>query len=62
MQVPIDAVGSRFPTDREVALRRLERSGIILTTTEATLFEWVGSADHPRFREISALVKQRTGD
>ena len=62
VQVPTDAVGSRFPTDREVALRRLERSGVILTTTEATLFEWLGSADHPRFREIASLVKERTGD
>ncbi len=62
VQVPVDAVGSRFPTDLEIALRRLERSGITLTTTEATLFEWVESADHPRFREISALVKGRTGD
>ncbi len=62
VQVPIDAVGSRFPTDLDAALRRLERSGITLTTTEAIVFEWVESADHPRFREISALVKERMGD
>ena len=62
VQVPIDAVGSRFSTDLAVALRRLERSGVTLTTTEATLFEWVESADHPRFREISALVKERRDD
>ena len=62
VQVPVDAVGSRFPFDREVAFRRLEHAGVILTTTEATLFEWVESADHPRFRVISALVKERTAD
>jgi len=59
VQIPIDAVGSRFATDRDVALRRLERAGVTLTTAEATLFEWVENADHPQFRAISALVKDR---
>lgn len=62
VQVPVDAVGSRFASDREVALRRLERAGAILTTAEACLFEWVEAADHPQFRAIAALVKERTSD
>ena len=62
VQVPVDAVGSRFESDRAIALRRLEQAGAILTTAEATLFEWVETADHPRFRAISALVKERTAD
>ena len=62
VQVVVDAVGSRFATDREVALRRLERAGVILTTAEAVLFEWSEAADHPQFRAISALVKERTVD
>ena len=61
VQVPVDAVGSRFAVDHEVALRRLERAGVILTTAEATLFEWVETAEHPQFRAIAALVKERTG-
>ena len=61
VQIPVDAVGSRFSVDREVALRRLERAGAVISTTEAALFEWVGDARHPRFKEISALVKERTG-
>jgi nicotinamidase-related amidase len=60
VQVPADAVGSRFAIDREYALRRLEAAGAILTTTEAVLFEWTETAEHPRFKEISALVKGRT--
>ena len=60
MQVPADAVGSRFAVDREFALRRLERAGAVVTTAEAALFEWLGAAEHPRFKEISALVKART--
>ena len=60
VQVPADAVGSRFPLDRDVALRRMEVAGAIITTTEAVLFEWIEGADHEHFREISALVKERT--
>jgi nicotinamidase-related amidase len=57
--IPVDAVGSRFPVDHEFGLRRLERAGAILTTSEACIFEWVGGADHPQFKKISALVQER---
>ena len=42
--VPVDAVGSRNAVDRDTALRRMESAGVVLTTTEATLFEWCGTA------------------
>jgi nicotinamidase-related amidase len=54
-----DACASRFPIDHEIALRRLERAGVILTTAEAALFEWLGGAAHPRFKQASALVQDR---
>jgi len=57
--IPIDAVASRFAVDHEAALRRLEKAGAILTTSEAAVFEWVGGAGHPRFKQISALVQER---
>jgi hypothetical protein len=57
VQVPADAVGSRSKMDWEFALRRLEHAGAVVSTTEAVLFEWAGSSDVPRFRELSALVK-----
>jgi nicotinamidase-related amidase len=57
--LPVDAVGSRTPLDRDTALRRLERAGAILTTTETCLFEWVGGASHPQFKAISQLVQER---
>lgn len=60
VQVPADAVGSRGTLDWEIALRRLERAGAVLTTTEAVLFEWLESAEHPAFKTISALVKDFT--
>jgi nicotinamidase-related amidase len=54
-----DAVASRFPVDREFALRRLEQAGAILTTVETCVFEWVGGAGHPKFKDISRLVQER---
>ncbi len=60
VQVAADAVGSRFAVDREFALRRLERAGAVVTTTEAILFEWIGDAADPRFKAFTALIKERT--
>jgi len=60
--VAVDAVASRHRIDHDVALRRLENAGAILTTTEAILFEWCRSADHPAFREVRQLVLDRRGE
>lgn len=57
--LPADAVASRFSVDHEMALRRLEGAGVILTTAETALFEWTGGANHPRFKSVSALVQER---
>ena len=56
--VAADAVGSRGRLDHVVALRRMESSGAVITTTEAALFEWCERAGTPEFRHISALVKE----
>ncbi|WP_083901527.1 isochorismatase family protein [Azospirillum sp. B4] len=52
-----DAVGSRTAESKAAALRRMERHGVEIITTEMALFEWLGSAEHPRFREVIALIK-----
>jgi nicotinamidase-related amidase len=57
--IPVDAVASRYRGDHDVALRRLEQAGAVLTTTEGCLFEWVGGAGHPRFKDVSRLVQER---
>jgi nicotinamidase-related amidase len=57
--IAVDAVGSRFPLDQEYALRRLELAGAVLTTSETAVFEWVGGAGTPHFKEISRLVQDR---
>jgi nicotinamidase-related amidase len=57
VQVPADAVASRGKMDWQFALRRLERAGATVSTTEAILFEWVECSDHPQFKTISNLIK-----
>jgi nicotinamidase-related amidase len=55
----VDAVAARYAVDHDVALRRLEQAGAILTTAEGCAFEWLGGASHPKFKEISRLVQER---
>lgn len=52
-----DAVGSRAPESKEVALRRLERNGAEIVTTEMVVFEWLRTAEHSQFRAAAKLIK-----
>jgi nicotinamidase-related amidase len=52
-----DAVGSRRAEDRAVAMMRAQQEGAFLTTAETTLFGWLGSCKHPRFKDVLALIK-----
>jgi len=58
VQVPADAVGSRHTVDWEFALRRMEHAGVVVSTSEAVLFEWAERADRPEFKALSALIKE----
>ena len=52
-----DCVGSRSPADRRLALGRAAQHGIEAVGMEMAMFEWLTRADHPRFREVLALLK-----
>jgi nicotinamidase-related amidase len=52
-----DALGSRRAESKETAIRRLERHGAEIVTTEMVAFEWLETAEHPRFRDIITLIK-----
>lgn len=52
-----DAVGSRFPYDKKLALRRIRRAGGVITTVETILFELCRSSQDPAFKTISNLIK-----
>lgn len=55
--VVTDAVSSRKEADREAALRRLERHGAELVTSEMVVFEWLRKAGTAEFKELQALIK-----
>jgi isochorismate hydrolase len=52
-----DAVISRTEANRAVGLRLCEKAGATLTSTEAVLFDLLGVAGTPEFKELTALIK-----
>jgi len=58
--VAADAVSGRFPLDHDLALRRMDRAGALVTTCETIAFEWLGTAAAPQFKAISGLIRQRS--
>jgi nicotinamidase-related amidase len=55
--VVADAVSSRTPRNREIALDRMALEGVKRASTEMLLFELLGSAEHKHFKAIARLVK-----
>ena len=55
--VVTDACSSRTERNRDAAFDRLAGNGAELVTTEMVAYEWLGSAEHPAFREVLALIK-----
>ncbi|KAK9817134.1 hypothetical protein WJX72_010029 [[Myrmecia] bisecta] len=62
VHVVADGVSSQRLGDRAVALQRLASSGAFISTSEMVLFQLLGGAKHPQFKEISALVKEARPD
>lgn len=56
--VAADAVGSRRTLDRDIALRRMESGGAVITTVESILFEWCERAGTSGFKQISRLIRE----
>ncbi len=52
-----DAIGSRTADNKAAALARMARHGAEIVTAEMVLFEWIATADDPRFRDLVRLVK-----
>ncbi|MBB6558481.1 nicotinamidase-related amidase [Acidovorax soli] len=55
--VVTDACGSRTDRNRDAAFDRLAGAGAELVTTEMVAFEWLGSCEHPDFKDVLALIK-----
>jgi nicotinamidase-related amidase len=56
--VAADATSSRHETDKNLAIARMQAAGIVIVSAEMAVFEWMGRADTPLFREMLALIKE----
>ena len=57
VSVVADAVSSRTLANKQIALARLAKADIDISSVEMILFELLRTAKHPNFKEISKLVK-----
>jgi nicotinamidase-related amidase len=55
--VVADAVGSRAPANRDLALARMSRAGAGIVSTEMVLFEWLERAGTEDFRALLPLIR-----
>jgi isochorismate hydrolase len=51
--VVADCVGSRRDADRDIALARVRQEGVRIVSREMVLYEWLGEAGTPLFKEMS---------
>jgi isochorismate hydrolase len=52
-----DAISSRAQQSKKIAVKMLSHKGVEIVTTEMLLFRLLKDAKHPKFRDISKLVK-----
>lgn len=57
VHVVADAVSSRTPENRSLALQKMQSLGAHLTCTEMALYEMLEDATHHKFRQILSIVK-----
>ena len=58
VHVLVDAVGSRETAATKTALNRIKEAGGIVSTTEMALYELMGKAGTPEFKEIQAILAE----
>lgn len=57
VHVLVDAIGARNPANATAAIDRLKEAGAVISTTEMALFELLGRAGTPEFKEVQKLIK-----
>lgn len=56
-----DAVGARSEDRHRLGLDRLREAGAAIVHSESIAYEWMHSAEHPKFREALEVVKKFAG-
>ncbi|NND05530.1 MAG: hydrolase [Saprospiraceae bacterium] len=57
VHVIADAVSSRTPANRQLALDRMRQSGAFIASTEMVLFQLIETAGNQTFKQISGIIK-----
>ncbi|MHC4070895.1 MAG: hydrolase [Planctomycetota bacterium] len=57
VNIVADAVSSRTPDNKQIALSRMAAEGADISSVEMALFELLRTAEHPKFRQIAKLIK-----
>ncbi len=57
VEVVVDGVSSRTLANKEIGIEKMKSLGAKVTSVEMALFELMGTAEHPNFKEISKLIK-----
>lgn len=57
VEVVVDAVSSRTAANRKLGIEKMQSLGASLTSVEMVLFELMETSKHPKFRDVSALIK-----
>jgi nicotinamidase-related amidase len=57
VHVVSDAISSRSPHNRKIALDRMGKAGVTITSTEMVIYELLGKAGTDQFRKALKLVK-----
>ncbi len=53
----LDALSSRFPTNKQLAFDRYQQEGFIISSVESILFELMRTFAHPEAKNVSKLIK-----
>jgi nicotinamidase-related amidase len=57
VHLPVDAITSRHPVDKEAGMAKMERAGAIRSSVETALLELCERAGTPEFKAVQKLIK-----
>jgi len=58
--IAADACGARTADRYELGIAACRSAGATILHSEAIAYQWLGSADHPKFRDVLSVVKHYT--
>lgn len=53
-----DAISARSVEMHKLGMERMRDSGVMPSHTDTLVYEWLGSAEHPKFKDVLKLVKE----